>query len=435
MKVLALSNLYPPDFIGGYELICSQVVDALRARGHEVRVLTSAPRRPVPAVGHVLRELQLTDVYDGAWAARAHPVTRRLNQVRAYYVNAFNVYRLLHTLETLRPDAVLLYNLVGLGGLGLVGCLQHLRVPWVWHLEDAVPAHLCINPDGEGAGPDFLWGRPEPALVREVNRQLEESGSFLACSLRVIKEIEASGLRLGDRVELLPNWVCGARPPVRPGYYRSGHLRIVSAGALGPHKGTDLIIAMAGRLRDAGYTDFSVDLYGQGAGPNVQVLIDHLGLRRWVALKGPRTQAELARLFVGYDVFAFPTWEREPFGVAPLEAAAAGCVPVLSRCCGIAEWLVHDVHCLKVERSAEAFAGVMRDVMEGRIDLESLGRRVRAVVWRDFHLDRLLPRIEVALARAAARPRAGAGDGPEAYQLALLADRSAQVLALETLAG
>ena len=47
MKILVLSNLYPPDFIGGYELGCRQVSDALRGRGHEVLVLTSAPRLPI----------------------------------------------------------------------------------------------------------------------------------------------------------------------------------------------------------------------------------------------------------------------------------------------------------------------------------------------------------------------------------------------------
>src|SRR5207237_4333070 len=30
VKILVLSNLYPPDVIGGYELVCAQVVDALR---------------------------------------------------------------------------------------------------------------------------------------------------------------------------------------------------------------------------------------------------------------------------------------------------------------------------------------------------------------------------------------------------------------------
>src|SRR6476659_3796831 len=41
MKILAVTNLYPPHYLGGYELICYMVVNELRARGHDVQVLTS----------------------------------------------------------------------------------------------------------------------------------------------------------------------------------------------------------------------------------------------------------------------------------------------------------------------------------------------------------------------------------------------------------
>ena len=66
MKILVLSNLYPPDFHGGYELGCEQAVNALPARGHEVRVVTdragpspdrvlaSSGRRPGHARTYVL---------------------------------------------------------------------------------------------------------------------------------------------------------------------------------------------------------------------------------------------------------------------------------------------------------------------------------------------------------------------------------------------
>src|SRR5205085_6074311 len=41
MRILVLSNFYPPHFIGGYELGCREVVEGLRVRGHELFVLTS----------------------------------------------------------------------------------------------------------------------------------------------------------------------------------------------------------------------------------------------------------------------------------------------------------------------------------------------------------------------------------------------------------
>ena len=41
MRILIITNLYPPVIIGGYELACSNVAQGMRERGHEVRVLTT----------------------------------------------------------------------------------------------------------------------------------------------------------------------------------------------------------------------------------------------------------------------------------------------------------------------------------------------------------------------------------------------------------
>ncbi|NCC66085.1 MAG: glycosyltransferase, partial [Spirochaetia bacterium] len=41
MRILIISNLYPPHVLGGYEILCHQVVSYLLDRGHQVHVLTS----------------------------------------------------------------------------------------------------------------------------------------------------------------------------------------------------------------------------------------------------------------------------------------------------------------------------------------------------------------------------------------------------------
>ncbi|HKP11994.1 MAG TPA: glycosyl transferase family 1, partial [Blastocatellia bacterium] len=59
MRILVVSNFYPPHFIGGYELGCRDIVDALRSRGHDVRVLTSTHGVDRPEhSGHVCRWLE-----------------------------------------------------------------------------------------------------------------------------------------------------------------------------------------------------------------------------------------------------------------------------------------------------------------------------------------------------------------------------------------
>jgi glycogen(starch) synthase len=425
MKVLVLSNLYPPDTVGGYELGCRQAVDALRARGHDVRVLTSAPRTPVETPPHVFRALQLTDLWDFYSDARTTSVALHLKESEAFQVNAFNVHALLATLREFEPDVVYVWMLVGIGGLGMLACLHHLKVPWVWHLMDDVPAKLCT-----------LFYRVQPDLAREFSRQFR--GTFLACSRQLVDQMSQSGITLGDRVEMIPNWVTGPRPRPRRSFDRGDRLRIVTAAAFldrGYDKGIDLLIRAAGLLREGGVDRFSVDIYGKATDGYYAGLIQAHGLSDHVRLRGSLGQAELIDVYPDYDVFAFPGRPDEPFGFAPLEALGRGCVPVIHRRCGAAEWLVHGVHCLKVARDASSFAGAFRRVLDGAVALEPIARRGQEVVWRDLHIDALLPRIERALADASVRSRAGAGTADEAYRLAVLAGKLSDILMQEPFAA
>jgi glycosyltransferase involved in cell wall biosynthesis len=418
VRILVLSNLYPPDFIGGYELGCRQAVDALLARGHEVRVLTTAPRTPVPQVPHVRRMLRLTDIYDRYCFPLSAPLAQEMAWVEAMQINAFNVHSLIAELEDFRPDVAYLWLLAGVGGLGLIGCLQHLQVPWVWHLMDAVPVLLCGK-----------LGLVFPALAREFGRQVR--GSYLACSRRVVDEIEGEGIRLNGEVEILPNWVAGTASPRRTGYLESGTLRIISAGQIIEQKGIPLLIEAARILQEEGFSNFQVDFFGKGKEDTFQAVVQKHGLSERVRFNGPLPQAELMELYGDYDVFAFPTWEREPFAFAPLEAAARGCVPVLSEICGNAEWMVDGVHCLKTPRTPRSLAAIFQRILRRQVDLAPLGRRAGAVVRRDFHINTVVGRIERALDRAAQTPRPAGRSTADAYRLALLAEKLAAVLVQE----
>lgn len=98
MRILAVSNVYPPAYGGGYELQCKQTVEGLRRRGHHVEVLTVASDidEPDPLVHRVLRhhepEPGSTDV---RWEAR---------RVRTYIANHRAAQRVT---DQVRPDLVM----------------------------------------------------------------------------------------------------------------------------------------------------------------------------------------------------------------------------------------------------------------------------------------------------------------------------------------
>ncbi len=428
MKILVLTNLYPPDVIGGYELACAQATEALRARGHEVRVLTSAPRGPVPVEAGVERSLRLVDVWNRAWMGRLAPVTQKLLDAESRLVQAFNVRALAQAVAEFRPEVAYVCNLVGLGGLGMIAALEHLAVPWAWQLGDNVPNYVCS-----------VWGRVVPALAEQFGRQAR--GRFIAVSSRLAQEIESGGVPLAGEVAIIPNWVVGDPPPPRdPATYRpEGALRVVTAGRLTPYKGLDRLIEAVAQLRNAGQANVRLDLYGAVADvgeDHYPRLLRDLGVADLVAFRGAVSHADLLDRYRDYDVFAFPTWDREPFGLGPLEAAAhGGCLPMIAENCGLAEWLVHGVHCLKAPTTAAALADSLAGLADGRVPIAPIARRAAAVAWRDFRVDAVAAQIEGVLARAAGDPRRPPGDADELYRLAILAEKLMQVMVTEAQAA
>ena len=67
VKILVVTNLYPPHHAGTFDLRCESVVNNLKLRGHPVRVLTSTHgMRSAQEGGEVERRLLLNGVFSTA---------------------------------------------------------------------------------------------------------------------------------------------------------------------------------------------------------------------------------------------------------------------------------------------------------------------------------------------------------------------------------
>src|SRR3954464_12624933 len=73
LRVLVVTNMYPPHHLGGYELSCRDTVERFVERGHGVAVLTSNLRFPrvTEPEGRAAPVRRALDIY---W--RDHEITR-----------------------------------------------------------------------------------------------------------------------------------------------------------------------------------------------------------------------------------------------------------------------------------------------------------------------------------------------------------------------
>src|SRR5580692_10295042 len=106
MKILVLTNLYPPHHAGTFDTHCESIVEALRMRGHEILVLTSnhgllREQRD----GQILRLLLLNGAF-------GHPLLSGINEMRP--LERHNNEALRETIEAFAPDVIHVFSLHGL---------------------------------------------------------------------------------------------------------------------------------------------------------------------------------------------------------------------------------------------------------------------------------------------------------------------------------
>jgi len=134
-----------------------------------------------------------------------------------------------------------------------------------------------------------------------------------------------------------------------------------------------------------------------------RALAAELGVDDVVRFHGHTDQQDLVRQYPDFDVFLFPSWDREPFGSAPVEAAAAGCVPVISELAGVAEWFLDGGSAIMVTPSTAGVVDAMSRVLDEDFDLARMGRAARRVATGPLDagrvLDRLLTSVDGAIER------------------------------------
>lgn len=415
MKILAISNLYPPTVLGGYELSAAQFVDELRSRGHDVHVLTSPAETAVPSDRRVRRTLALK-AYQVPWPEQPH--AKAIIDHEGSVSQRDNTLQVIDAVAELDPQVVLLFNLIGLGAVAIVDALDELGTPWLWDLGDRVPNSVSE------AVPDEILD------VYGGRQAIFAHGRFSAVSHRLLDEVVGGGIDIVDRTVVIGRGVRDYAVARSRPYLDGGTAEFIGASSLSAFKGIPIIIEALRLLRAGGVENCRVRYFGQGdAGPFIGQA-EEAGVADLIEFPGFVEQEALLHIESGADAFLFPTWEREPGAAAPIEAAGSGCIPILTASSGPAERLIHEVDCLKITRDPESLASAMRRVCTGELDLPAMGAAGMAAARTALSFERCVDRLEAELRSVAEgggefRSARGAAD---TARVAIERDRQATIL-------
>src|ERR1019366_9759610 len=117
-------------------------------------------------------------------------------------------------------------------------------------------------------------------------------------------------------------------------------LRIAYASIVLPYKGPHVLLAALAKLQGSG-VPFSCTIAGTSTDPafvkSLKEGCGRAGLDGQISFVGFLDRPNLKKLFTTHNVLAFPSQFEEPFGIAQVEAMAAGMVVVSSGTGGAAE--------------------------------------------------------------------------------------------------
>lgn len=307
-KILLVTNFFPPQELGGYGRMMWEFAHALRARGHEVRVLAgNSPMlaKQTTAAENVLeplvsRRLELMGVWlDG----KPVPLTDEKKLVARMRHNA----RLIrNTARAMGADVLLAGNL-DLVGVNVVDSALEAGVPVVHALANAGPGWAVTE---QPVSPKY-WVAP----CSHWNGAVLQQAGYAATRVETVYP----GARLDYFYRLF-------LPDTR-------RLRLCYASLVLPYKGAHTFVDSLLELDRRG-VDFTAEIAGDAPDEafraGLLAKFEGAGLAERVRFTGFLDRPGLSALFARSNVLVFPSMFEEPFGISQVEAMAAGLVVVTS---------------------------------------------------------------------------------------------------------
>ncbi len=380
MNILTISNFYPPHHIGGYGMLCLEVVDALRARGHAVTVLAGMHGVDAPTVeGHIHRRLTLESdlYYYRPQSALGYPKIKQKNLA---------IVDEMITRE--EPDLIFIWGMWALSKEVARRAEQRSPGRVVYYLANPWP----IDPNLHRS----YWDSPATSPLRHIGKQLMRLPArlwlhaewqpfglhyehVLCCSAAMRDQMLTARVPLQqapvvyEGIDLDPYLAQPARRAQRhrhgPQKQLNGHnnangatalhsaggesedhhehltsppatLDLLFVGTLAEHKGVHTAIEALGALAPAQRAQVTLTILGSGH-PHYEERLRQLAhteaVVEQVIFHAPIPRASLPDFLGSYDVLLLPSIWEEPLARIMQEGLASGLVVVGAATGGTAE--------------------------------------------------------------------------------------------------
>lgn len=425
MKILIVTNLYPPYYKGGYEVRCAQVAEALHRSGHEVHVLTSAYGLPVSALGNIQpRSEEICGVrvyrYLNQYAFRPQPVHRpgRLFHPKR---ELWDAQQFLKLLSSFQPDIVNWWSMYGLSK-------TLLPFPHLWGIPDVhwIEHWWMIReygPTGEKASAFWadIWdGNYGPRIChplfrwvgRRWEKRFEQEGiparkfpnrprhvCFVSEYLRTL--YHEAGLEFPSS-EVIYGGVPTAQfyEPVRGQRNTLHPLRILYAGQISPDRGLHTAVEAIGHIAPSLRSRVTLSVAGHSPSnyfTDIKARVQASGLSNCVSFPGQIPHEHMPHIYKQHDVLVFPSTRQEGLPLTMVEAMLAGCAVLTTGSGGAMEIATLAELPLFPKNDSLALGRLITQLVTHREQVPEIGSRGQKVALREFSFDKMMERWSTTL--------------------------------------
>jgi glycogen synthase len=350
MRILFLTNFYPPHALGGQGHSCRQMVDSLRQRGHETAVLTSMHgmhNHPVAADG-VYRWLYLEMDFT--------PWRNALLFLQRKGRENHNLLALERLLSQFEPDVVFVWGMWNLSHALPALAEAHCPGKVVYRFAEYWPT-LPTQHELYWLAPGRRWYSRFPKwLVRQIALPLLAADDerpplrfehVICVSEATRKVLAQAGLPVAN-ARVIHTGLDVRQYTNGSGRHASSDedkpLKLLYAGRLAPQKGVETAIETVAELvLERGVTGVKLDVAGDGNVDYVarlRALAAAAGVDRHVSFLGRVPAEEMPGRMRQADVLLVPSNWPEPFARVVLEGMICGLVVVATPLGGTSEIVV-----------------------------------------------------------------------------------------------
>ena len=396
MRILVVSNLYPPHYLGGYELRCRQVCKGLSERGHEITVLTSTHGVETPLVDgddfDIWRHLRLVFPF-GTLAAEFKK--RRLQRA---LVGHYNYARMRELIIQKKPDIVFIWSQLRLT-LACYRAALDAKVPVACSLGDE---HLV----GYRQIPFKMTPRRMVGYV--LDRSLFRGGTLSGLTFknvhclsnRLKSNLLAAGIPIPDARVVYRGIPLDVFTPKDEIGRIGAPVKLLYVGQLLPEKGVHTLLEAANglsRTRPAGSLTVSVVGHGPEAYRAELAQLARQGNYK-VTFYGKLTPEHIPGVYREHDILIFPSIGAEGYGVTHLEAMASGTTVISTRGGGQDELISDRENALVYEKAnAEELASCISELVEKPELSKYLAENALRMVQEKFSMEKYIAAMECFL--------------------------------------